>query len=86
LKKNIFKYLRKKVYELSKFSLETSNDMEVRTIYCLGFEEKFFGPVPENSNRLIEGLLIDRLVENPDFLKKLEQVETRKHNLKTLLD
>jgi hypothetical protein len=86
LKKNIFKYLRKKVYELSEFSLETSNDMEVRTIYCLGFEEKFFGSVPKNSHKLIEGLLIDRLVENPDFLKKLEQFENRKDNLKTLLD
>jgi hypothetical protein len=86
LKKNIFKYLRKKIYGLSEFSLETSNDMEVRTIYCLGFEEKFFGPVPENSHRLIEAVLIDRLVENPDFLKKLEQLENRKDNLKTLLD
>jgi hypothetical protein len=86
LKKNIFKYLRKKVYELSEFSLETSNDMEVRTIYCLGFEEKFYGSIPKDSHRLLEGVLIDRLVENPEFLKKLEQLENRKENLKTLLD
>ena len=86
MKKNIFKYLRKKVYELSEFSLETSNDMEVRTIYCLGFEEKFYGSIPKDSHRLLEGVLIDRLVENPEFLKKLEQLENRKENLKTLLD
>jgi hypothetical protein len=86
LKDNIFKYLRKKVYGLSEFSLENSNGMEVRTIYCLGFEEKFYGPIVKDSHKLIEGVLIDRLIENPDFLKKLEQVETRKHNLKTLLD
>ena len=86
MKKNIFKYLRKKVYGLSEFSLESSNGMEVRKISCLGFEEKFFGPIVKDSQKLIEGVLIDRLIENPDFLKKLEQLENRKDNLKTLLD
>ena len=86
MKKNIFKYLRKKVYELSEFSLETSNDMEVRKISCLGFEEKFYGPIVKDSQKLIEGVLIDRLIENPDFLRKLEQLENRKENLKTLLN
>jgi len=60
--------------------------MEVRTIYCLGFEEKFYGPIVKDSEKLIEGVLIDRLIENPKFLKKLEQLENRKENLKSLLD
>lgn len=78
--------MRKKVYELSEFSLENSNGMEVRKISCLGFEEKFYGPIVKDSHKLIEGVLIDRLIENPEFLKKLEQFENRKENLRTLLD
>ena len=60
--------------------------MEVRKISCLGFEEKFYGPIVKDSHKLIEGVLIDRLIENPEFLKKLEQFENRKENLRTLLD
>ena len=86
MKDNIFQYLRKKVYKLSEFTLDTVNDMEVRTIYCLGFEEKFFGPIIKDTEKLIEGVLIDRLIENSEFLKKLEQLENRKENLKSLLD
>ncbi len=86
MNRNIFKYLRKKVHDLSEFSIETHNGMEVRKISCLGFEEKFFGPIPKDSHKLIEGVLIDRLVENSEFLKKLEQIENRNLNLKTLFD
>ena len=86
MKRNVFKYLRKKILEHSTFTEEITNFFHIYKIECLGFTETVNLPLPLPNVRFIDGLLIDKLVENPEFLKKLEQVETRKHNLKTLLD
>lgn len=86
MKKNIFKYLRKKILEHSTITEEVDDVVRYYKIECLGFVMKVSFPKNTMSKKLATGLLIDRLVENPDFLIKLEQVETRKDNLKTLLD
>lgn len=91
MKKNVFKYLRKKILEHSTISEEVFEFFHSYKIECLGFTETIDLPLhlPNVSGHITnftDGLLIDKLVENPEFLKKLEQVETRKHNLKTLLD
>jgi hypothetical protein len=86
LKKNVFKYLRKKILEHSTITEEVLEFFHSYKIECLGFTETINLPLPSPNIRFTDSLLIDKLVENPEFLKKLEQVETRKHNLKTLLD
>jgi len=86
MKKNIFKYLRKKILEHSTITEEVLEFFHSYKIECLGFTETINLPLPLPSEKFTDGLLIDKLVENPEFLKKLEQIETRKHNLKTLLD
>jgi hypothetical protein len=84
MKKNIFKYLRKKILEHSTITEEVLEFFHSYKIEWLGFTETINLPLP--NIRFTDSLLIDKLVENPEFLKKLEQVETRKNNLKTLLD
>ena len=86
MKKNVFKYLRKKILEHSTITEEVLEFFHSYKIECLGFTETINLPLPSPNIRFTDSLLIDKLVENPEFLKKLEQVETRKHNLKTLLD
>jgi hypothetical protein len=86
MKKNVFKYLRKKILENSTITEEVLEFSHSYKIECLGFTETINLPLPLPNIRFTDSLLIDKLVENPDFLKKLEQVETRKDNLKTLLN
>ena len=86
MKKNIFKYLRKKILEYSTFTEEITNSFHIHKIECLGFNQIIILPLNVPSKKFKRGMLIDKLVENPKFLKKLEQVETRKENLKTLLE
>ena len=86
MKKSVFKYLRKKILEHSTITEEVIGVLRLYKIECLGFLVKVSFPKEGVTKKLATGLLIDRLVENPDFLIKLEQVETRKNNLKTLLD
>ena len=86
MKRNIFKYLRKKILEHSTITEEVLEFFHSYKIECLGFTETINLPLPLPNVIFTDSLLIDKLVENPEFLKKLEQVETRKHNLKTLLD
>ena len=87
MKRNIFKYLRKKILEHSTITEEVFEFFHSYKIECLGFTETIDLPLLPLPNVIVtDSLLIDKLVENPEFLKKLEQVETRKHNLKTLLD
>jgi hypothetical protein len=86
VKRNIFKYLRKKILEHSTITEESFEFFHSYKIECLGFTETIDLPLPLPNVRFSDSLLINKLVENPEFLKKLEQVETRKHNLKTLLD
>jgi hypothetical protein len=86
MKKNVFKYLRKKIHEHSTITEEVDDIVRYYKIECLGFVMKVGFAKGTTSKKLATGLLIDRLVENPDFLVKLEQVENRKDNLKTLLD
>lgn len=86
MKKNVFKYLRKKILEHSTITKSVINQSISYKIECLGFTETIVLPLHLPNIRFTDSLLIDKLVENPDFLKKLEQVETRKDNLKTLLN
>jgi hypothetical protein len=86
MKKNVFKYLRKKILEHSTFTEEITNFFHIYKIECLGFNQAIILPLTVPNKKVKKGMLIDKLVENPEFLKKLEQVETRKDNLKTLLD
>ena len=90
MKRNVFKYLRKKILEHSTITEEVVEFFHSYKIECLGFTETINLPlylpnVVDHITNFTDGTLIDKLVENPEFLKKLEQVETRKHNLKTLL-
>jgi hypothetical protein len=86
VKRNIFKYLRKKILEHSTITEEVFEFFHSYKIECLGFTETIDLPLPLPNVIFTDSLLINKLVGNPEFLKKLEQVETRKHNLKTLLD
>ena len=86
MKRNIFKYLRKKILEHSTITEEVFEFFHSYKIECLGFTETIDLPLPLPNVIFTDSLLINKLVGNPEFLKKLEQVETRKHNLKTLLD
>jgi hypothetical protein len=87
MKRNVFKYLRKKILEYSTITEEFNTEKYWYTykIECLGFEHNLDLIFENPSLKYTEGLLIDKLVENPDFMKKLEQIETRKDNLKELL-
>jgi len=86
MKKNVFKYLRKKILEHSTITEEVLEFSHSYKIECLGFTETINLPLPLPNVIFTDSLLINKLVGNPEFLKKLEQVETRKDNLKTLLD
>ena len=86
MKRNVFKYLRRKIHEYSTITESVDEIFHVYTIECLGFKEFVNLPVEFPARELAEGMLIDRLVSNAEFMKRLEQVETRKDNLKTLLD
>jgi hypothetical protein len=84
--KNIFKYLRKKILEHSTITEELIGGLRLNKIECLGFVVKVSFSKEFKNKKLVTGLLIDKLVENAEFLKKLEKIETRKKNLKSLLD
>jgi hypothetical protein len=86
MKKNVFKYLRKKILEHSTITEEVLEFFHSYKIECLGFTETINLTLPLPNVIFTDSLLIDKLVENPEFLKKLEQTETRKENLKNLLD
>lgn len=86
MNKNVFKYLRKKILENSIITKETDKIFQYYKIESLGFQIKVSFSVKIPSKRLAQSLLIDRLVEMPEYLNKLEQVENRKDNLKSLLD
>ena len=86
MKKNIFKYLRKKILEHSTITEEVIGGLRLHKIECLGFVMKVSFSKDLSSKKIATGLLIDKLVENADFLIKLEKIETRKQNLKSLLD
>jgi len=86
MNKNVFKYLRKKILVNSSITEEKDGIFRYYKIESLGFQIKLSFPVKIPSKRLATGLLIDRLVETPGYLHKLEQVENRKDNLKSLLD
>jgi hypothetical protein len=86
MNRNVFKYLRKKILNQSLITEEISEFFISYKIECLGFTETINLPLHLPARKFKESLLIDKLVENPEFLKKLEQVENRKDNLKSLLD
>ena len=86
MNKNVFKYLRKKILENSSITVEKDELMIYYKIESLGFQIKVSFPVKLPSKRLAQSLLIDKLVEIPEYLQKLEQIENRKDNLKSLLD
>lgn len=86
MKKNIFKYLRKKVLENSEFSQESKGEMIIYKIESLGFQDEVTYPNDFSASRFAKNILIDKMVEKAGFLEKLEQIENRKENLNTLLD
>lgn len=86
MKRNIFKYLRKKILEHSIITEEIDDIFHLYKIECFGFVATMSIPSEFHAMNFAEGMLIDRLVENPEFLKKLEQIENRRDNLKSLLD
>jgi len=86
MRNNVFKYLRKKILEHSIITEEKDEIFRYYKIESLGFQIKVSFPSKIPSKKLATGLLIDRLVEIPEYLDKLEQIETRKDNLKSLLD
>lgn len=86
MNRNVFKHLRKNILNLSTITEEVDNQIIVYRIECLGFRKMISMPSEFHSGKLYEGLLVDKLVEDADFLIKLEQIENRNHNLKTLLD
>jgi hypothetical protein len=86
MNKNVFKYLRKKILEQSTITEEIDDVFHVYKIECLGFQAEVSVPSEFQAMNFAQGLLVDKLVEIPEFLKKLEQIENRKENLKSLLD
>jgi hypothetical protein len=86
MKKNVFKYLRKKIFEHSTITERVQDSYLFYKIECLGFEQEMVMPVEYPAMEFAKGQLIDRLVQEPGFLQKLEQIENRKMNLKSLLD
>ena len=85
MKTNIFEYLSKKILENSTITEEEKDSFKIYKISSLGFEEEVSLPIEFPSKQVATGLLVDRLVANSDYLKKLEQIENRKDNLKSLL-
>ena len=86
MNRNVFKYLRKKVLEHSTITEEVDDVFIVYRIECLGFEAEISVPSEFHAMNFTQGMLVDKLVEKPEFLKKLEQIENRKDNLRSLLD
>lgn len=86
MKLGIFKYLRKKIQEHTTMTREEDGELIIFKIEGLGFEQQLILPNKFLSMDFAKGLLIDKLVQEPGFLEKLEQVENRKINLKSLLD
>ena len=86
MNKNVFKYLRKKILELSTITEDVDDVFIVYRIECLGFKAEISVPSEFHAMNFAQGMLVDRLVENPEFLKKLEQIENRQENLRSLLD
>jgi hypothetical protein len=86
MNKNVFKYLRKKILEHSTFTEEVDGSIIRYKIECLGFEEEVSFPFDFFVSRLEKNILIDKMVEKAGFLERLERIETRKNNLKSLLD
>lgn len=85
MNKNVFKYLRKKILEHSIITEEENELGRYYKIESLGFQIKVAFPGNFPPKFAVQGVLIDKLVEIPEYLHKLEQVETRKDNLKELL-
>jgi hypothetical protein len=86
MNRNIFKYLRKKIISNSIITEEKDDDSRLFKIECLGFIAIVGFPIEFNPKKVVKGMLVDRLVENKDFMKKFEQFENRQNNLKDLLD
>jgi hypothetical protein len=86
MNRNVFKHLRKKILENSIITEEIIDGENFYRVECFGFNAEVSFSEGVFKKDLVIGHLIDKLVENPDFLRKLEQMETRKDNLKTLLD
>lgn len=86
MNRSIFRYLRKKILQQSVITTESEDSFNIYKIECLGFVESVKYPIEFGNRKLHEGILIDKLVEKPEFMKKLEQVENREDNLKNLLD
>lgn len=86
MNRSVFKFLRKKILDYSTITEEVDEIFYHYKIECLGFEITESFPVDLPSKNMVTGLLIDRLVENPKFLDKLNQIENRNQNLKELLD
>ena len=63
MKKNIFKYLRKKILEHSTITEEVFEFFHSYKIECLGFTETINLPLPLPNIRFTDSLLIDKLVE-----------------------
>ena len=82
-----FNYLRKKIDAIAEYSLKVIDDEYLCEIHCLGFSYKLYNYKPiKKINSYTKKVLIEYLVGNENFLKKLEEFETRNKNLKTLLD
>lgn len=87
MKRNIFKYLKRKINEHSTFSESSDKDYTTYKVECLGFTKTVsLMKVSPSSPQLGKSILMDKLVEDSDFLKKMEQLETREQNLRSLLD
>lgn len=86
MNRNIFKYLRKKILNHSTVSEEQDESTRYYKIESLGYVMKVSFPIEFPSKKIATGLLIDRLVEIPEYLNKLEKVENRNQNLKDLLE
>jgi hypothetical protein len=86
MNKNIFKYLRKKISEHSTITEQVNEIGRYYKIESLGFQIKLSFPSNFPPKSVVKGLLIDKLVEIPEYLNKLEQIENRKDNLKSLID
>jgi hypothetical protein len=85
MNRNVFKFLRKKILEHSHISESIEEGIIVYKIESLGSLKEISFPSDYSYKKYAEGLLIDRLVEEPGYLEKLERIETRKDNLKNLL-
>ena len=86
MNKNIFKYLRKRIFQHSTITEEFDGQNHLYKITCLGFNTSVIFSSKLPSKKFVTGMLIDKLVENPAFLNKMEQIENRENNLKSLLD